>query len=183
MTHGEKNILCWYPVHINTYIIETVLFLTMWGTVIFSIPSYPIPFHSILYFFLFNADYDSLNGLQVCRLKPGLDAKQDACKFRRIGVLSTVIHHCSPRAWHRKRCSINICWMTYDNELIHMNKWMNCLPHPDRKVWLWSDSSVTEKTSPLPVALICNLLSKLPCLKPTAPRSSFPAFWAPYLPL
>lgn len=41
-----------YPTHINTYIIETVLFLTMWGTVIFSIPSYPIPFHSILYFFL-----------------------------------------------------------------------------------------------------------------------------------
>lgn len=35
-----------------------------------------------------------------------------------------------------------------------MNKWMNCLPHPDRKVWLWFDSSVTEKTSPLPVALI-----------------------------
>ena len=66
--------------------------------------------------------------------------------------------------------------MTYDNEQIHMNKWMNCLPHPDRKVWLWSDSSVTEKTSPLPVALICNLHSKLPCLKPTAPQAHFLLF-------
>ena len=46
--------------------------------------SHPIPFHSVLFFFL-NADYDSLNGLQVCHLKTGLDAKQDACKFRRIG--------------------------------------------------------------------------------------------------